>query len=146
MIRLLIKIGLILVVGILVYNYFLGTAEEKETSMEIFNEVKDLGKATWSLLKSEKEKFDQGKYDEALSKIEDIFNRLKGQADRLQNEEWSDQINSLEERRRDIQQQLKEVTDDQQLSDDQKEAIRRDFDQLMKDTEELMDKMEKNEK
>jgi DNA mismatch repair ATPase MutS len=146
MIRSLIKIGLILVVGILVYNYFLGTAEEKETSKEIFNEVKDLGKATWNLLKSEKEKFDQGKYDEALSKVEDIFNRLKGQADQLQNEEWSDQINSLEERRRDIQQQLKEVTDDQQLSDDQKEAIRRDFDQLMKDTEELMDKMEKNEK
>ena len=57
------KLALILVVGILIYNYFLGTDEEKQQSKEIFTEVRDLGKAAWGLLKSEKEKFDEGKYD-----------------------------------------------------------------------------------
>lgn len=145
MIKSLIKIGLILVAGILVYNYFLGTQEEKETSKEIFNEVKDLGQATWNLLKSEKEKFDQGKYDEALSQVEDIFTRLKGAAGQLQNGELKDQVNSLEERRQDIQEQLRESTDGQQLSDEQKKNIRRDFDRLMKDAEDLMNNIDKKQ-
>jgi len=56
----LLKLAALLVIGILVYNYFFGTTEEKAQSKVIFSEAKDLGKAAWGLLKSEKEKFEDG--------------------------------------------------------------------------------------
>ena len=56
MIRSLLKLGLLLVAGILVYNYFFGPVEEKEQSKEIFGKVRDVGKDAWALLRTEKDK------------------------------------------------------------------------------------------
>ena len=69
MIKSILRLAAILVVGILFYNYFLGTPTEKEQSKKVFSKVKDLGRDAWDLLKTEKEKLDEGKYDEALDKI-----------------------------------------------------------------------------
>jgi hypothetical protein len=69
MIGFLFKIGLSLVVLLLVYNYFLGTPEEKSNSKEIISEVIHLGKSSWELLRTEKQKLSEGKYDLALDKV-----------------------------------------------------------------------------
>ncbi|HNM26497.1 MAG TPA: hypothetical protein PKL15_13740, partial [Saprospiraceae bacterium] len=66
MIRSLIKIGLVLIVAILVYNRFFGTSAEKEQSKKIFGEMRDVVVSVGQLVKSEKTKFDAGKYDGAL--------------------------------------------------------------------------------
>ena len=63
----------VLVVGIVAYNYFLGTEEEQENSRRIIDQVRGLGSSVVNLLYSEKEKFDQGKYDSALEKIGDAI-------------------------------------------------------------------------
>lgn len=139
MVRSLIKLGLILVVGILVYNYFLGTPEEKATSKEIFREVKDLGKATWGLLKSEKDKFDQGKYDEAIDKVGTIFDQLKGHARDLHDDRLLDRVDELDRKRDDLKLRLQQAEDSNGgLSASEKEAIRRDWQDLMQETETLM--------
>ena len=77
MIRKLLGLLVLVVFGILVYNFFLGTPAEKENAQKIFGEVKDLGVAVKDLLANEKEKFDAGKYDNALKKIGGIFDSLK---------------------------------------------------------------------
>ena len=69
MIRSLIKLLFILIVGVLIYNYFLGTPEEKENAKNIFSEVKDVAVGVKQLIKSEREKFDKGKYDDAVDKM-----------------------------------------------------------------------------
>lgn len=79
MIKFLIKIGLLAVVGVLTYNYFFGTAAEKQQSANVFGMVKDLGSSIGDLVKSETEKFDQGKYDQVLSKVTSAFDALKSQ-------------------------------------------------------------------
>ena len=54
MIKSIIKLGLLLVVGILVYNFFLGTPDEKAQSQKVFNKGKDVIVSVGDLLKSEK--------------------------------------------------------------------------------------------
>lgn len=84
MIKSLIKLGLLIVVGIVIYNYFFGTPEEKESSRQVFAkskeafvQIKDLGQDVFSLLASEKQKFDAGKYDAAISKMGNMLVDLK---------------------------------------------------------------------
>lgn len=143
MIRSLIKLGLILVVGILIYNYFLGTPEEKETSKTIFREVKELGQATWSLLRSEKEKFDEGKYDEAIDKVGSLYNRLRGHAETIRDADLINRVEELDQRREAIRRQLETAEKSNgNLSAAERDALRRDWSELMTETEDLMQDLE----
>lgn len=147
MIKTIIRLGLLLLVGVLVYNYFLGTQEEKESSKRIFNEVKDLGKATWDLLKSEKEKFDEGKYDEALSKIDDIFDKVKGEASKVNDQEAVQEIRDLQFQQEKLKDRI--ATTDMESQDPEavreKEAISQEWQRILQKTEEVMKKVEKQE-
>ncbi len=141
MIRTVFKLGLILVVGILIYNYFLGTPEEKASSEKIFSEVKDLGVAAWGLLKSEKQKFDDGKYDEALDKVGGLFNNLREKASQLNDRDLSDRIENLEQQRKDIQEKVHRASDS--LTEEEKAELKEQFKTLMDETEGVMEDLEK---
>ena len=71
-----IKVVLLLVVGIIGYNYFFGSAEEKANAQQIVGQVQKLTHSVADLLKSEKEKFDEGKYDDAIAKIKSALNTM----------------------------------------------------------------------
>jgi len=77
MIGRILKFGILLVVGIVAYNFFLGTPEEKAKSKEIIGKVSDIGKAGVGLIKEEVQKFKEGKYDRALDKIGNGLNKAK---------------------------------------------------------------------
>ena len=77
MIKTIIQLAVVLVLFLLVYNYFMGTGEEKQNAKEIFREMKDVGVAVKDLLKSEKEKFDSGKYDNAIEKMRLLISNLE---------------------------------------------------------------------
>jgi hypothetical protein len=147
--RSILKLGLLLVAGILIYNYFLGTPEEKEQSKVIFREVKDLGKSAVDLLKSEKAKYEDGKYDGALDKIGNVFESLRNKAEDIQDSQMLDKLAELEERRLALEKHL-ETSEVQEYSDSgeeqkDKEAIEQEWKDLIKETEELMEKMEKRQ-
>lgn len=108
MIRLLIKIGLLLVVGILVYNRFFGTDTEKEQAKEIFRKTGDLLGDTWSLLRSEKEKLDAGKYDRALEQLGQAYQSLRQGAKYL-DENVLRRLGELERRKASLERQLSEL-------------------------------------
>ncbi len=152
MIKSLLKLLLILVVGVLVYNYFLGTEEEKETAREVFGKVKDVGVAVKDLIQSEKEKFDKGKYDKALDKIGGLFEDLKQKAKDIDGN-YLDRISQLEDKRRDLEDRLNSLNHDQpdQYDDMQekgdsteKTKIRDDLEKLMEETERIMEDMKRD--
>lgn len=142
---------IILVFALVGYNYFFGNAEEKENAKEIVNEVKDLGKASWDLLKSEKEKAEAGKYDEAADKFKDIFERLKGIATDENNREYIDRLADLERKRQELERKLEGMDRPNDYSNnlssettaDPEEEVERDLSELYRETERLMQDMER---
>jgi len=130
MIRSLLKVGLLLVVGFLGYNYFLGTPEEKESAKNTINKVKDVGKDLVNLGKEEIGKFKSGKYDNAIDKVSGFLQKAKSTAqekggnlvEQIENweaatDEWKEQKSKLEdllktntdgEASKEVTQQLKE--------------------------------------
>ncbi|MFM9949485.1 MAG: hypothetical protein ACKV1O_16225 [Saprospiraceae bacterium] len=140
----LLKLAALLVIGILVYNYFFGTTEEKAQSKVIFSEAKDLGKAAWGLLKSEKEKFEDGKYDEAVDKVGGLFKNLKTKAQENKDTDALAELRELEKQRLELEKRLDAVDeyDKSKAAARENEAIKRDWDDLLERTESLMKRME----
>ena len=148
MIKTIIQVALVLIVFVLVYNFFFGTSEEKETSTEIFQEIKDVGVSVKDLLKAEKEKFDEGKYDNAVKKMRELFQDLESKAREL-SPEYVDDVQNLESQRKDLEGQLdqaKETIEDVGEKAEKVKEINRSLDQLMKDTEALIEEMKGKEK
>ncbi len=151
MLRSLIKLALFLVAGILVYNYFFGTPEEKAQSKEIFSDIKDLTKSAVGLLKTEKQKFDEGKYDDAVDKVGGLIDNLKGKAEQLENNrELLDQIADLERQQRSLETKLGSPgvesygNEGQRIVTDsaQRRELEEDWRALVEKTERVMQEME----
>ncbi|MCB0549465.1 MAG: hypothetical protein KDD19_17960 [Phaeodactylibacter sp.] len=152
MLRSLIKLAAFLVAGILVYNYFFGTAEEKAQSKEIFSDIKDLTKSAVGLLKSERQKFDEGKYDDAVDKIGGLIDNLKGKAEKLEdNRELLDQIADLQSQQRSLETKLGSPgvqsygNEGQRVVADsaQRREIEDDWKTLVEKTERVMQEMDR---
>jgi hypothetical protein len=108
MIRTLLKLGLLLIVAIVVYNYFFGTSQEKEQSRLIFKQVGSVVSSVSSLVKSERHKFDAGKYDNALDKLGDAYRSLRGQADYV-DKNIIKRLDELEKRKTALQEELEAI-------------------------------------
>ena len=148
MIRSIIKIGFLLVVGILVYNFFLGTPEEKAQSQKVFNKGKDVIVSVGDLLKSEKAKFDSGKYDTALDKIGDAFNGIRDKANEIQDSGYLDRLNDLDKKRKELQEELSGITQDANdefasKGDERKaDEVKDEINKLMESAKRLVNDME----
>ncbi|PHI19105.1 hypothetical protein CEQ90_14410 [Lewinellaceae bacterium SD302] len=137
MIRTLLKLGVFLVIAVLGYNYFLGDEAEKAQSREIVGKAADLGKDAWNLLRAEKEKMDEGKYDGALDKLKGLYGELRETAGNLKDSDALEQISKLEEKRKELSEKLENATAAE------KEATAREVEELTEETEEVMKKLEK---
>jgi len=122
MIKSVIKIGLLLIIGIVGYNYFFGDEQEKAQSKAIIGKTVDAAKAGVGLIKGEIDKFKEGKYDNALDKIGGLLSKAKNKAE----EKGGDLINRIEdwEQNREAWQekknQLKEMMDGASEEEQQK--------------------------
>ena len=104
--RTLVKLAVLLVVSLLAYNYFLGTPEEKAQSREIVGKAKELGSEAWKLLKTERTKMKEGKYDDALNRLESLYVDLRNVAAEAKDSETLRQLEDLSKRRERLQDQL----------------------------------------
>lgn len=109
MIGSLLKIA-VLVVGIFAYNYFFGTTEEKAQSTKAFGHMKEVAVSVGELAKSEKERFDAGKYDAALDKLGAAYKKLREGAQKLDAGPLR-RINELEKRKRGLKKELDSIQD-----------------------------------
>lgn len=139
------RIVIVLIIGIILYNYFLGSKEEKASSEKVINEFVELGKSVGELIANEKERFDQGKYDKALNQIGSFIEDLKSKAG-ASSKEVQDQIRSLEKHKKDIQSSLSELTPNAESPDmdsllKQNKQVEKDIQKLMKEAERVLQKL-----
>ena len=148
-----VKLAFALAFVIVGYNYFWGSAEEKESSREIIGQVKSLTGSVVDLLKTEKGKYDKGKYDNAMDKLKDTFSVLKEKATAMgqSGEATLDKLSALEQRRKDLEDQLAELDmgpglsggvasrggDDEADQQESAESIRQEILQLNSELESL---------
>ena len=162
MIRSLIKLAVLLVICILVYNYFFGTNSEQEQSREFFGKLKDVVVAGAGVLKSEKQKFDAGKYDKLMDQLGSAYKAVRSQAQFVDKKVLT-RLDELEQRKAGLQRQLDTIQQNEQsmpelpqkgikqdpktagqqaakAADQQrrKEELQRQLEQLYKDSEDLM--------
>jgi cytochrome c556 len=103
MIRSLLKMALLAVVCIVCYNRFFGSDNEKEQSKRIFKGVGNVFTEVRGLVRTEKDKFDAGKYDAALGKMGDVLGQLKTHAGSSNDAQLNRQIADLERRKTQLQ-------------------------------------------
>lgn len=153
MIRTVVKVGILLFVGVLCYNYFLGTPEEKAKAKDTFGKIKegskvvggvllDLGKEGVALLQEEREKFQEGKYDNAVKEVGSLISKIKDQVEGVGGE-MLDRVNDLEKQQTAIAEQVekaKETTGE--LSDEEKRKLKEKFDELTAKTGEILKDLE----
>ena len=132
MIRFIITTAFFLVIALLGYNYFFGTAEEKEQAQEIFSKGAEVVGAGTDLLKSEYQKYEDGKYDEALDNINNLLSKLKENGGELLGEidSWEQRKGDWDQKKIDLQ---KLLDSDSEFIDD--EEVKRAIEELEKERE-----------
>jgi predicted RNase H-like nuclease (RuvC/YqgF family) len=147
MIGFLIKLAILVVVGVLGYNYFFGTSAEKAQSAKTFGQMKEVAVSVGELAKSEKQKFDAGKYDKALDKLGATYKKLREGAQKL-DAGLLKRINELEARKGELQKELDGIQNTESgpapsrekaaEQERRKETLQRDLDKLERDSEALL--------
>jgi len=120
MIRFIITTAFFLVIALLGYNYFFGTAEEKKQAQEIFSKGAEVVGAGTDLLKSEYQKYEDGKYNEALDNINDLLSKVKEHGGELLGEidSWEQKKGDWDQKKIDLQKLLdsdSETIDDEEI-------------------------------
>lgn len=132
----LIKFGLLLVAGILVYNYFYGTPTEKEKSEKIFAEFKDVGVSVVDLMKEEKVKYDDGKYDEAIDKMKGAVEKMKDKIDKSGDDSLKDEMDDLGYKSRKI---LDKWEKNKPQTEAEKEKFESDMKKILEEAQDIFD-------
>jgi hypothetical protein len=142
MIKWIIRLLMLLVIGLIMYNYFLGDKEEKETSEVILKQVKDLGTSLSGLLVSEKEKFDHGKYDKALDRISEFTASLKKSEKTMDSNEIA-QLRQIEMKEKELRKRLNDSTkiSGEEVETEQK-ALQLELRSLLRDADTLLKSLE----
>lgn len=135
--RSLISLAILLIAGLVVYNYFTGSSEERENSQEIINSGKDLVGSVWDLLVSEKQKLDNGEYDGAIEDAQKMFSSLREVVVKRNDTESQMKLDELDQRRLEISNEMRQ-------SDEVDPELRQKMRDLMKDTEELVRSLGEN--
>ena len=145
MIGFLIKLAVLVVVSVLAYNYFFGSDEEKAQSAKTFGQMKEVAVSVGQLAKSEKEKFDAGKYDTALDKLGATYKKLREGTQKL-DAGLLERINELEKRKSELQRELDGIQgaapakspEQAAKQERRKESLQRELDKLELDSEALL--------
>jgi cytochrome c556 len=138
----LIRLALMVLVGVVVYNYFFGSPTEKATSNKIFGEVRGVFGSVRDLVKTEKEKYEAGKYNQAIDKISNVIGTLKGKAQEVKDSGVLDKLSDLEAKRTDLQKRVERTKTALGAKDTL--GIKQSFEDLVKETDKMIQNMEKS--
>lgn len=147
----LIKLALLLVAGILGYNYFFGTAEEKASSEKVFNQVKEVGRSIGDLVKNEKQKFADGKYDKTFDKLNDVYDKAKEKIKNKNVGKEATELERLENRKQElleekekIQEQLESGEASEETVEESK-SLEKELGELLKESKSFLEKILKEQ-
>ncbi len=143
MIKRLLSLAAMLIIGLLVYNTFFGTEEDRESVEKVTSGFKELFQST-------KDKYKSGEYDEAIDKIGDIFNQLKDKANDLNSDEFKGELSELQQKKERLEELLRELETKENTPtrslvpenlNKNKEQIQQELEELQKDVVNLSERM-----
>jgi hypothetical protein len=147
MIGFLIKLAVLAVIAILGYNYFFGSADEKAQSTKVFGQVKDVAVSVGELAKSEKVKYDAGKYDAALDKLAGAYKAAREGAQKM-DASLLKRIGELEKRKEALRKEIDSIEKAEKRGENteeksaaqakRKEKLQREMEQLLEDSNALL--------
>jgi len=140
-----VKVLVVLVIGVLAYNYFFGTDEEQAQSARVFGQMKEVAVSVGELARSEKDKFDAGKYDAALDKLAAAYQTAREGVAKL-DEGLSRRIGELERREDQLRREVEIIEKSEPAAPGKpdaeqqrrKEALLREMQQLIADSDALL--------
>lgn len=145
MIKRLLTLAVICIMGLLAYNSFFGTAEDKANIKKFTSELKDVGKVLGDILKNEKVKFDAGEYNQALQQIGDKFAAL-GDKVKDMDGDYSQRLTDLQEKKEYLEKML-DNTQNSRLTEDAKKSaedeLKTQLRRFTQDIEKLAEDVEK---
>ncbi len=132
----LIKIVLLAAVVIIGYNYFFGDEKEQEQAEKIVGKVKDLGADIKALVVSEREKFDEGKYDKAVDKFTDLINSVKDKVSAID-------LRKLEEKQERLKEAVEKIKEKaSENSEVEGEKVGAEMEELLEDIRKSVEEIE----
>ena len=114
----------VLVLGWLAYAQFLGTDKEHKISNEVIDGSKKTIRGIMGIFEHEKEKLQNGRYNESINKIIELLEQLKTQEDQDQ-----ERIDSL----KDESQRLKQKLSDPALTDEEQSMSEEELKKLIEE-------------
>ena len=136
--KFLIKLALLVVILLIGYNYFLGNESEKQNSKEIVQKIEELGVSIGALIKSEKQKYDNGKYDDALENVQKLIGSIK---DKVKDLDLSEKLDQIEKKKNELSKQL-QTEKGEQLSEEAKTNLDEGLKDILLDLEDLIESSE----
>ncbi len=139
MIKSILKLAVLLIIGILVYNYFFGDADEKATSQKVFDEIKDVGTAVKDFVVDEHQRIKDGKYQKVWSKIDDALTSLEARVKNM-DEKTIEEYKELKRESKRLEDELQAVESEGQenLSKERKDDIESKLKELLEKTNDFM--------
>jgi len=142
MIKGLFRLLLFVVAIVLIYNYFFGDAREKQASEHIVEQVKELGKSIGDVLVSEKDKIQEGKYDDALDKVGDFIKNLRKNSDAMDVDDLR-KLNELERKKLEMEKNIEEFDKDGKRTKEEEKELKKEWESLMREMEDFIDSQKK---
>ncbi len=96
------------------YMYYFGKGDDKAKAEIIVQESKDLGVAVADFLGRQKEKYDEGEFDELIDKVSAMLGKLKSGSEDNQDE--------VQDNLRNLQKELKQI-DPEKLNAENRKAL-----------------------
>lgn len=138
----LIRFLIIIIAGAVAYYYFWGNEPEKENAQKIVDNTTELVSSVTTFLKSEKDKYDEGKYDNFLDKLGNILGNIKGEINKA-DQKMVDQFEDIDSEVKQLQNQLNQNKEDG-FSDREKQSFEDKMNELLQKSEELLQLSKEN--
>lgn len=139
----LIRILIMLLLLVFAYNYFVGDEEEKKSTETVISNAKDLISSIGTVIKSEKEKYNDGKYDNAIDKLGNLFTAIQSNFG-FHGSDPDKKLEKLEREKLEIEQEyLKLENEPDSVRETKKEELNRRLEELLSDAEKVLEKLER---
>ena len=138
--RTLIRIIFLLLILIFTYNYFLGDKDEKASTETVISNAKELIHSIGTVIKSEKEKYHDGKYDDAINKLGNLFETVK-ETITTSTAKSKNRLNELENQKLEIEEEYHQLKNEpDSIREVKKEQLNKRLEKIISETEEILEK------
>jgi len=137
MIRKLISLVILAVIGLMGYNMFFGTEEDKARGQAVAKETKELVGSVIGFLKAEKENYDSGKFDNAMQKLNKAVKNVSQKAQEIGGS-MPERVRQLEDKKNQLD-ELIQINKNSKMADPKKESdkIKDEMSDILKELQEI---------